>query len=93
MKGKGTIGSEILVKINEKYKDLSLIWLITGNGRMLTNGEYPTGLPSANWSEEESGYAGYEQSNKSLRQKITILENALADKEKIIRLLEAKEQR
>ena len=29
MKGKGSIGSEIVERITEKYKDLNITWLLT----------------------------------------------------------------
>ena len=35
MRGKGTVGSDILEKIADKYPDLNLVWLITGKGKML----------------------------------------------------------
>lgn len=88
-KGKGTIGSEILEKILDKYRDLSLSWLITGKGNMLLE----------TYSDEESGpsvlaepEAQYVTQNtiQLLKDKITILENTIADKDKIISLLERK---
>lgn len=88
MKGKGTIGSEILEKITSRYKDISLTWLVTGNGSMILNKEYETGGESGNWSEQEQSYSTQEQIIRLLRDKISILESSLADKEKIIRLLE-----
>ena len=35
VRGKGTLGSDILEKIADKYPDLNLVWLITGRGKML----------------------------------------------------------
>jgi hypothetical protein len=87
-KGKGTIGSEILEKITAKYKDISLTWLVTGKGSMLIDMNYKPGEETGNWSEDEPAYSSHEQTIKLLREKILILENSLADKEKIIRLLE-----
>ncbi|MDE3252798.1 MAG: hypothetical protein KGO92_08320, partial [Bacteroidota bacterium] len=37
LKGRGSVGSEILEKIKEIYPDLSLIWLVTGKGSMLVS--------------------------------------------------------
>jgi hypothetical protein len=34
--GKGSIGSNVLAKIEKHYPDLNLIWLITGKGHMLS---------------------------------------------------------
>jgi hypothetical protein len=35
VKGKGSIGSEILARIYHHYPDLNLLWLISGEGEML----------------------------------------------------------
>ena len=87
MKGKGSIGSEIIERITEKYKDLNVTWLLTGKGQMLSGNKYiQSDLVSA-IAENESVYAS-EQLIKNLREKILILENALTDKEKIIKMLE-----
>lgn len=87
-KGKGTIGSEIIERITDKYKDLNITWLLTGKGQMLVNHIYIQSDQISSLAENESVYASHDQTIKSLREKILILENALADKEKIIRLLE-----
>lgn len=87
-KGKGTIGSEIIERITEKYKDLNITWLLTGKGQMLANHIYIQSDQFSTLAENESVYASHEQTVKSLREKILILENALADKEKIIKMLE-----
>jgi hypothetical protein len=87
-KGKGTIGSEIIERITEKYKDLNITWLLTGNEQMITSRLYIQSDHISTLAENESVYAGHEQTIKALREKILILENALADKEKIIKLLE-----
>jgi hypothetical protein len=87
MKGKGSVGSEILEKIGDKYRELNLTWVLTGKGKMVNEGVYATGDEPSAWSEDEQIYSPQE-TIKSLKEKINILENALADKEKIIRLLE-----
>ena len=87
-KGKGTIGSEIIERITEKYNDLNITWLLTGKGQMLTTHIYIQSDQISTLAENESVYSNHEQTIKALREKILILENALADKEKIIRLLE-----
>ncbi|MBL7696529.1 MAG: hypothetical protein JNK79_00150 [Chitinophagaceae bacterium] len=87
MKGKGSIGSEIVERITEKYKDLNVTWLLTGKGNMLIT-NYPVNEQVYSMADKEQEYTRHEQTVKSLREKILILENALADKEKIIKLLE-----
>lgn len=87
-KGNGTVGSMIIGKITAKYKELNVTWLLTGMGQMLTTHFY---VQSDQVSTVAEGHATYEtQQNtiKALKEKILTLENALADKEKIIRLLE-----
>jgi hypothetical protein len=88
-KGKGSIGSDILEKIHAKYNDLNVFWLVTGKGRMLTDSPYISSNISANLLESPGEYQSSEQAIKQLNEKIDLLEKALADKEKIIKLLEA----
>jgi hypothetical protein len=88
-KGKGSIGSDILEKIHAKYNDLNVFWLVTGKGRMLTDSPYNSSNMSANLLESPGEYQSSEQAIKQLNEKIELLEKALADKEKIIKLLEA----
>jgi hypothetical protein len=90
-RGRGSIGSEILLKIIIKYSDLSLIWLVTGNGSM--NNDLAYGFSAHNEQDhrikdEKVVYITDERTVRLLHEKIIILENALADKEKIIRLIE-----
>lgn len=87
MKGKGSIGSEIVERITEKYKDLNITWLLTGKGHMIVT-SYPLNEEISAIAEREQEYARNQQTERSLREKILILENALSDKEKIIKLLE-----
>lgn len=82
MKGKGTIGSEILEKILDAYPDISLNWLVTGQGAMTDD--------SPTLQEDPQPYTTPGQVIELLNKKVAILEQALADKEKIIRLLEEK---
>ena len=90
-KGKGTIGSEILLKITSSYLDLSLIWLVTGKGSI--NNAFGYASPANTEQDhrikdEKVVYITDESTVRLLHEKIIILENALADKEKIIRLIE-----
>ena len=85
-KGGGSIGSEILEKITTEYRELSLIWLITGKGKMFTEPQHANGLEMR---EDEKTYPPADLSTLTLlREKISTLEIIVADKEKIIRLLE-----
>ena len=86
--GGGTVGSEILEKITGKYSDLSLIWLITGEGRMLTTGNVIHIAENQQVQEEENNYPSYDHIIRLLKEKIVVLEISIADKEKIILMLE-----
>ncbi|HRE51768.1 MAG TPA: hypothetical protein PK339_10110 [Flavitalea sp.] len=85
-KGKGTIGTEILEKIVNRYVDLSLLWLITGEGNML---QYEQPVSSnLELQDEEKIYQSADTVIRLLRDKVKLLEHTVADKEKIIALLE-----
>lgn len=89
-KGKGTVGSDMLEKIHKNHIDLSLMWLLTGEGAMLEESGESTGHPP----QVEEGESGYMISKEDiitlLREQVAILEKSLADKEKIILMLEGK---
>jgi len=76
-KGKGSIGSDILEKINHHYADLDLLWIITGKGTMLLQGDQVIENKQPVLREKRQD-----------EEQIVLLKAALADKEKIIRLLE-----
>jgi hypothetical protein len=77
LKGRGSIGSDILQRVYESFPDLDFIWLLTGNGEMLRN-DIEADIP--HFSKDEM--------IRALKASISVLEIALADKEKIIALLE-----
>ena len=35
LRNKGSIGSDILIKVSDKYNDLNILWVLTGEGNML----------------------------------------------------------
>ncbi len=35
LRNKGSIGSDILIKVSKKYNDLNILWVLTGEGNML----------------------------------------------------------
>jgi hypothetical protein len=88
-KGKGTVGSDMLEKIHKNYIDLSLMWLLTGEGPMLEEAPETGSVQQA--EEGESGYViSKDDIITLLREQMGILENSLADKEKIILMLDGK---
>lgn len=76
LKGKGSIGSDILQRIYQQYPDLDFIWLLTGEGEMLLSntGSFP--------------YYSKDEMIAVLKARISLLETSLADKDKIISLLQ-----
>jgi hypothetical protein len=88
LRGKGSVGSDILEKILAKHRDLNLTWLLTGNGEMLT-GSYPVDRQELHQlREDDAPYGMQQQMIELLREQVSILESSLADKERIIQLLE-----
>ena len=88
LKGGGSVGSDVLEKIHQAYPDLSLIWLITGKGGMIfsEDANHETNDPGAGYISD-----GGELVNL-LKDKIKLLESSVADKEKIISLMEVREK-
>lgn len=89
LKGGGSVGSDILERIHQVYPELSLIWLITGKGDMI----FAEGLNQTTDSGGEVYISGDEQVVSLLKDKIRLLETSVADKEKIISLMEAHEKK
>ncbi len=90
LKGKGSVGSDILEKIKRTYTELSLIWLVTGKGKMILSPP-STGVPNpvSELNEEQSIYfTSKDEVVKLLNKQIAKLEANILDKDKIIALLE-----
>ncbi len=93
LKGKGSVGSDILEKIKEQYPDLSLIWLVTGKGKMLLSAPINASLgkhpPITELNEEQQTYfASKDDVIRLLNRQLERMETMLTDKDKIIGLLE-----
>jgi hypothetical protein len=57
LKGKGSVGSDILERIKENYTDLSLVWLVTGKGKMPSQRRQPIATaPVSELNEEQNIY-------------------------------------
>lgn len=87
LRGKGSIGSDIIEKIHKNFFDLNLVWLVTGEEEMLyvdaSDRESKRML-----LQEERKYYNREEIIKQLQDRVRLLESALADKEKIVSMLE-----
>ncbi|MBN8786417.1 MAG: hypothetical protein J0I84_04955 [Terrimonas sp.] len=86
-KGKGAIGSDIVEKIHKRYEDLNLKWVLTGTGEMIVrNDNDPV---AGNFSRGGAApLSAREEVIVLLRKQVTVLEAAVADKDRIIALLE-----
>ncbi|PZR29104.1 MAG: hypothetical protein DI535_03570 [Citrobacter freundii] len=82
LKGRGSIGSNILIRILYKYPDLDFIWLLTGNGSMISF----SSVFGSNKSipDEFHSPAGLRY---LLDQHFTLLEIALSDKIECLKML------
>ncbi|WP_026763334.1 hypothetical protein [Sediminibacterium salmoneum] len=78
-RGKGTMGSEVLLKIQACFPELNIHWLLTGKGRMLRHA-FP-------YSTEEDPELEIVQ---LLQERIVLLEKSLKDKNELIHLLKKK---
>lgn len=96
LKGRGSVGSEILLRIKENYIDLSLVWLITGKGTMLLSppksisGTIPVQYELH--EEQRIFFSSNEEVIRLLQRQIRWCETTIAAKEKIIALQEEKLQ-
>ncbi len=94
IKGKGAVGSDILERVKENYTDLSIVWLVTGRGKMfVTVPANSSNVLSAELEEEQKLYfTSKDEVIKLLNRQNTKLEGIISDKEKIIALLETQLQ-
>ncbi|MES2004983.1 MAG: hypothetical protein V4450_10710 [Bacteroidota bacterium] len=94
LKGKGSVGSDILLRIKERYTELSLVWLVTGKGNMLltTHQTMHSAVDAVCELTEEQKifFSSKDDLICLLNKQIEKLGAMLADKEKIIYLQEKK---
>jgi len=91
-RGKGSIGSDILERIHKNYFDLDLVWLVSGEGNMIDM-EAADKETKKLLLREEQHYYTKDEMIKYLQERIALLESSLADKEKIVALLETQLQK
>lgn len=78
-RGKGTMGSAVLLKIQEQLTDLNIHWLLTGKGKMIRQI-----LPYTLDEEPDAAMV------LLLQEQIALLQQTLADKNELIHLLKKK---
>ena len=86
IKNLGSVGSDILVKIHDNYPDLSMLWVLTGEGEMIL--DEMESQPISKVGEFSNRYESENRKLKSLASDVEKLNVVLKDKEKIIGLYE-----
>lgn len=73
LKGKGSVGSDILEKVSREYPDLNLVWLITGKGKMIVSPG--SDEENSDWqvADEEAVYAARDQLIRVLKEQLQAL--------------------
>ncbi len=89
-KNKGSFGGNILRKLEQKFPDLNMTWLLSGEGQMLNTKYREVGTEMFDTVEEESMLYGSPQQEiiHLLRKQVEHMEAALSDKQKLILILE-----
>ena len=83
----GSVGSDILIKIHAHYKDVNILWVLTGEGSMI----HEQTEEFTNAMQVDEFTSKYETENKKLKTlevDVEKLHVAIKDKEKIISLYE-----
>jgi hypothetical protein len=89
LKHLGSVGSDILIKINQTYTDLDILWVLTGEGQMLKEEILHSQKTDNSILEDFTNkYANENKKLKKLENEFDKLQTSLSDKEKIIGLYE-----
>ncbi len=85
----GSIGSDILIRIDELYADLEILWVLTGQRQMINgSNDSISELGSMKMDEFISKYESENRKIKVLELDVEKLQVVLNDKDKIISLYE-----
>ena len=89
-KNKGSFGGNILRKIEQRFPELNMSWLLSGEGEMLNAKYREVDEQMFDTVEEESAIYGSAQQEiiGLLKRQIEQMESALSDKQKLILILE-----
>jgi hypothetical protein len=90
LRGRGSVGSDIIEKIKYNYPELSIVWLFTGKGQMQITPQASgrETIPIELKEVQALFYTAKDDVIAVLKKQIDQYEYALAEKDKIIRLLE-----
>jgi len=85
LKNKGSVGSDILIKIHEHYAELNILWVLTGEGVMIIES-----VETEQGTVDEFTYKYQVESMKlkSLEEDLEKMNTVVKDKDKIITLYE-----
>ena len=85
----GSVGSDILIKIDEHYSDLNILWVLNGQGQMIsTNDDLLNTGQSMQVDEYLNKFEVENKKIKNLEQDVEKLQVLIKDKDKIISLYE-----
>ena len=85
----GSVGSDILIKIDEYYAELNILWVLNGQGQMISTLDvYQTLGQTMQVDEYISKYEAENKKMKNLESDLEKLQIVIKDKDKIISLYE-----
>lgn len=85
----GSVGSDILIKIDEYYAELNILWVLNGQGQMISPLDvYQTLGQTMQVDEYISKYEAENKKMKNLESDLEKLQIVIKDKDKIISLYE-----
>ncbi len=85
----GSVGSDILIKIDEYYAELNILWVLNGQGQMISPLDvYQTSGQTMQVDEYISKYEAENKKMKNLESDLEKLQVVIKDKDKIISLYE-----
>jgi len=89
LKHLGSVGSDILIRINHAYSDLDILWVLLGEGQMLKQAEQESQqIDDIILEDFTNKYTSENKKLKKLENDFDKLQTSLSDKEKIIGLYE-----
>jgi len=89
LKHLGSVGSDILIKIYQAYPELDILWILTGEGQMLKEGDQQNeNINEIILGDFTNKYTSENKKLKKLENDFDKLQTSLSDKEKIIGLYE-----